>query len=119
MTTLIDQSGQSFEQLCGKADAFRDDIRRTIGEVEAEIDAASPGAEDHRRRLRHIAMTLDDVSTPKMIALALLNDHMEGTLLPMIEFALHPRVIYCIPDAAALVAFYDDDVAEFDRLRLH
>lgn len=118
-TLLIEQSGQSFEQLCGKADALRDDIRRTIVEIEAEIDAASPGAEDHRRRLRHIAMTLDDVSTVKLIGLALHNDETAGATLDMIYFALMPGVVEHVADAAALVAMYDEDVAALERNLLH
>lgn len=116
MTALIDQSGQSFEQLCGKSDAFRDEIRRTI---EAGIDAAIPGAEDHRRRLKRIAFTLDDVSTVKLVALALLNDEMGGGLIDRISFALMPGMVEHIDDAAALVALYDDDIAALDRKLKH
>lgn len=117
--TLIEESGKSFEQLCWKSDAFRDDIRRTIAEVEAGIDAASPGAEDHRRHLRRIAITLDDVSTVKLIALALYNDEAGGLPLTMMANMLADIGTFQISDAAELVAAFDDDVAALDRKLRH
>lgn len=59
---------------------------------------------------------MDDVSTNKLAALALLDDEMGGTLLMMISYALEPEMIEQIEDASALVAMYDDEVAEVDRL---
>ncbi len=115
MATLAEQSGLSFEQLCAKADDFRAKIGQVIKEVEVGMDAASPDAEDHHRHLRQIAFTLDDVSTAKLIPLALLNDQMGGALLDMIGFALGPEMMGSVADAASLVALYDDDIAELER----